>query len=72
MACLGPPPFLTPQIPPKKIYVGPFLRSFPGKLGVQTFFWGPKMGGGFELGAKKMLKKVSVLFLSFLVHALKR
>ena len=34
-----------PKIPPKKVFVGPFLRSFPGNEAHKLFFWGPRMGG---------------------------
>ena len=58
-------PFGTPfliQNPPERIYVGPFLRSFPGNE-EHNFLGGPKWGvlGG---GQKVYVVKVYVLFRS--------
>ena len=43
-------PFSTPPNPPEKVYVDPFLRSFPGNEGI--------LGGG----QKVYVEKVHVLF----------
>ena len=36
--------FWTPKIAPKKVYVGPFLRFFPGNEAHELFARGPKLG----------------------------
>ena len=58
----GTPP-LTPKIPFKKAYVGPFFRPFPGNEAHELLSGGPKWGvlGG---GQKVYVEKVYVLFRS--------
>ena len=56
-------PFLTPKIPPEKVYVGPFFRSFPGSEAYKLF----SGGGGCKIGVlgggqKVYVEKVYVLF----------
>ena len=53
-------PFLTPEIPPQKVYVGPLLRSFPGKEARKIFSGGPKWGS--RAGAKKLMLKKFLCF----------
>ena len=50
-------PFLTPQNPPKKVYVGPFLRSFQGNEAHKLFLGA--QNGGFWVGAKKFMLKTN-------------
>ena len=50
--------------PPEKVYVGPFLRPFPGN-GARKLFWGPKMGC-FWVGAKKFMLKKFMCFVGSL------
>ena len=59
MARLRPP--FRPKNPPEKVYVGPFLRPFPGNEAHKLFSKGPKWGvlGG---GQKVMLKKFMCFF----------
>ena len=53
MACLG-PPFLTPKIPPKKVYVRPLFCVLSQEMRCINFFWGSRMWC-FGLGAKKFM-----------------
>ena len=54
MARLG-PPFWPQKIRPEKVYVGPFLASFPRKWGTSTIFGG--QNGMPWVGAKKFVLK---------------
>ena len=56
-------PFLNPEDPPEKVYVGsPFLRSFPGNEAHKLFFVGGPNWGVLG-GAKKFtLKKIMCFF----------
>ena len=56
-------PFLTPKIPPGKVYVGPFLHSFPGNEANKLSSGGPK-SGGLGGGQQVYVEKVYVIFLS--------
>ena len=50
-------PLFDPQNLPEKVYVGPFLRPFPGNEAHKLFFLGAQ-NGVFWVGAKKFrLKK---------------
>ena len=51
------PPFVPPEIPPEKVYVGPFICSFPGNEAHKLFSGGPKwgdLGGGLKVYAEKV------------------
>ena len=63
-------PFLTPKIPPQQVYVGPFLRSFPGNEAHKHFSGGPKWGilGG---GQKVYVENIYVLCPSLTLYDLK-
>ena len=54
-------PFLAPKNPPEKVYVGLFLRAFPGNKAHKLFSRGPKWGV-LSGGQKVYVEKVYVLF----------
>ena len=60
-------PRLGPENPPKKVYVGPFLRPFPGKEAHTFFFWGSKMGR-FRWAPKSLRYKNLCVFFCPLTH----
>ena len=50
-------PFLTPTIPLEKVYVGPFLRPFPGSEAHELFSGSPKrgvLGGGQQVDVDRV------------------
>ena len=63
MARLG--PFFDPQNAPERVYVGPFLCSFPGNEAHKLF--SGAQNGGFGWGKKVYVEKVYVLFLSLTI-----